>query len=276
MQIREEAAKDYGIFLPPPQYTFGPLRSQLSGPMKPLGMDDFASFHYGGALHLGTGPGIINDPHGQNFSLQRRGMGMIQRDQMPPGSLHHQSGYHFGSQQKPDMKATNQLTHGQQQVSSSHMAPRFRRKIQEQQKIQNLPPNMPPGNPAQQNIQSAGQTQHPLSYLVNFQDKDGSVSLRPAQNSIMLKVPLAKQNTITNPSKIPNEGSKDLLKANKINKVASPVINDVANAPVKNSNQTNKDEILQNTEEALNEFIAENKNIDDVVGKFKNLKIPKK
>ena len=70
-----------------------------------------------------------------------------------------------------------------------------------------------------------------------------------------------EQNIITETNK-PNKTVKNINESNKMNKNVS--------------NQSNIETILTKTEDTLKEFVSEKQNIDYVINKFKEMKIPKK
>jgi hypothetical protein len=308
LQIREEAAKDYGIYLPPHQYTFGPLRT--NGPPKHgQRMDDvFSPFSYG-PFPLGTGPGAINDVNA--FTGQRRNItNMSMNHSIVPNSQpnnnynhNHTGNYQFSPQAKREQSNTRQQQQQQQQQpimannvavvannGGREVAPRFlklQQSLQQQQHLQQQQQSQPMTNQMMSTTQPHVVALNPLASLANHHSRslDGSgISLRPAQNSMVLKpnIPLNKLST-TNSTLILNNSAnivkslepKILIESNKGNKIV-PNFNDMTNTTKNVTNHSNKDVILKKTEDALNEFLTENQNIDDVIIKFKEMKIPKK
>jgi hypothetical protein len=308
LQIREEAAKDYGIYLPPHQYTFGPLRT--NGPPKHgQRMDDvFSPFSYG-PFPLGTGPGAINDVNaytGQRRNITNMSMNhSIVPNSQPNNNYNHTGNYQFSAQPKREQSNARQQHQQQQQQQpimannvavvanngGREVAPRFlklQQSLQQQQHLQQQQQPQPMTNQMIPTTPPHVVALNPLASLANHHHSrslDGSgISLRPAQNSMVSKpnIPLNKIST-TNSTLILNNSAnivkslepKILIESNKGNKIVQN-FNDMTNATKNVTNHSNKDVILKKTEDALNEFLTENQNIDDVIIKFKEMKIPKK
>jgi len=300
IQIREEAAKDYGVYFPPHQYAFGPLRGPQLGPGVPMKpnlrpFDDFLnpSFPQFGST-LGTGPGVIA-PDTALFPVpQRRGIPITPHNQ-PQQNNHLAYNHQLVSQQKrdngrqqPNMpKAPSPpiIPAAQAGAGGRELPPRFLKKVmqqqQQQQQMQQPPASAPVVAPVPAPIQLM--PQNPLASLANH-TLEGGISLRPAQNSMMLKPNIpqpksAQQSAMniysnTNMGKPPMDAPL-LIKTNKSNKNESINSNDAAINTKNMAQQSNKNIILEKMEDALNDFVSENQNIDDVIQKFKDLNIPK-
>ena len=119
----------------------------------------------------------------------------------------------------------------------------------------------------------------------HFNAMDGNdISLRPAQNSIVLKPHLGmNKNKVTmNQMANINSNSKPVdnqnclttsIGSNKSNNKINDVSTNMKNVT---STQTSKETIIKTTEEVLEEFISDKANIDDVTKRISELKIPKK
>ncbi|KAK4319638.1 hypothetical protein Pmani_009422 [Petrolisthes manimaculis] len=163
-QVREEAAHDLGVYIPPSSH--GPPRS--SGPISPLagvssffsqpgvnrtGMEDV----FMGAVTLGTGPGVISsqpDKYGYDangFGTSIGGGGNYRPRQQ-------QGNKHFNNQNFSRQQQNNQYNQQQNysNIPTKDLPPRFK-------KILSHTSTGGPGN------------------------SDGEVSLRPAPSSMMLK-----------------------------------------------------------------------------------------
>ena len=251
-------------------------------------MDDvFSTFTFGpGQLPLGTGPGAItyND---NAFLASRRNIGNLHPHliQSPPNNMgHFNNAYQFGQQNKREQRhqqnnqMSNQVQTPAQTAASGtrELPPRFLKQLQQQQQqLQQQTPSVP------NSVQNPAPVQ--LTSLTNHHSIDGSgISLRPAQNSIVVKpnIPLSKTSLNANNANSSNVSknfeSPSVFKGNKTNKNVPVIQTEVTNNTKNTTNQTNKEVIIEKAESALNEFISENKNIDDVIAKLKELKIPKK
>ncbi|KAK3885631.1 hypothetical protein Pcinc_010165 [Petrolisthes cinctipes] len=164
-QVREEAAHDLGVYIPPPS-AHGPPRS--SGPISPLaGVSSFFSQQgvnrtgmedvFMGAVTLGTGPGVISsqpDKYGYDangFGTSIGGGGNYRPRQQ-------QGNKHFNNQNFSRQQQNNQYNQQQNysNIPTKDLPPRFK-------KILSHTTTGGPGN------------------------SDGEVSLRPAPSSMMLK-----------------------------------------------------------------------------------------
>ncbi|XP_042864183.1 eukaryotic translation initiation factor 4 gamma 2-like isoform X5 [Penaeus japonicus] len=173
-QVREEAAHDLGVYIPPPS-SHGPPRS--SGPISPLagvssffpqpggnrtGMEDV----FMGAVTLGTGPGVISsqpDKYGYDsngFGGGVSGGGSYRPRQQQGGFIQHNSyqNKHFNNQNYNRQQQNNQYNQQQNysNIANKDLPPRFKKMFSHS---------------------SGG----------GSSSSDGEVSLRPAASSMMLK-----------------------------------------------------------------------------------------
>ncbi|KAK8743863.1 hypothetical protein OTU49_001302, partial [Cherax quadricarinatus] len=164
-QVREEAAHDLGVYIPPPS-SHGPPRS--SGPISPLagvssffpqpggnrtGMEDV----FMGAVTLGTGPGVISSqPDKYGFDSNGFGSGVSGGGSYRPRQQ--QGNKHFNNQSFSRQQQNNQYNQQQNytNIPTKDLPPRFKKILSNT---------------------NAGGTG----------GSDGEVSLRPAASSMMLK-----------------------------------------------------------------------------------------
>ncbi|XP_047473929.1 eukaryotic translation initiation factor 4 gamma 2-like isoform X1 [Penaeus chinensis] len=173
-QVREEAAHDLGVYIPPPS-SHGPPRS--SGPISPLagvssffpqpggnrtGMEDV----FMGAVTLGTGPGVISsqpDKYGYDsngFGGGVSGGGSYRPRQQQGGFIQHNSyqNKHFNNQNYNRQQQNNQYNQQQNysNIANKDLPPRFKKMFSHS---------------------SGG----------GSSSSDGEVSLRPSASSMLLK-----------------------------------------------------------------------------------------
>ncbi|XP_042240370.1 eukaryotic translation initiation factor 4 gamma 2-like isoform X2 [Homarus americanus] len=169
-QVREEAAHDLGVYIPPPS-THGPPRS--SGPISPLagvssffpqpggnrtGMEDV----FMGAVTLGTGPGVISSqPDKYGFDSNGFGSGVSGGGGYRPRQQQGYNSYqnkHFNNQIFSRQQQNNQYNQQQNysNIPTKDLPPRFKKILS----------HTNPGGTG---------------------SSDGEVSLRPAASSMMLK-----------------------------------------------------------------------------------------
>ncbi|XP_042864182.1 eukaryotic translation initiation factor 4 gamma 2-like isoform X4 [Penaeus japonicus] len=164
-QVREEAAHDLGVYIPPPS-SHGPPRS--SGPISPLagvssffpqpggnrtGMEDV----FMGAVTLGTGPGVISSqPDKYGYDSNGFGGGVSGGGSYRPRQQ--QGNKHFNNQNYNRQQQNNQYNQQQNysNIANKDLPPRFKKMFSHS---------------------SGG----------GSSSSDGEVSLRPAASSMMLK-----------------------------------------------------------------------------------------
>lgn len=269
-QVREEAAHDLGVYIPPPS-SHGPPRS--SGPMSPLagvssffappggnrtGMEDV----FMGAVTLGTGPGVISsqpdkygyDSNGYGSNVSGGG-GYRPRQQ--------QGNKHFNNQNFSRQQQNNQYNQQQNygNIATKDLPPRFK-------KILSVSNNSGSGN------------------------SDGEVSLRPAPSSMMLKpktpgilpqsalgtqqsndhhhsnLPLAPQAQAPNQKPNPPHLHKDppiLIKQASTDKARDK----------KKDRGPSREEWLRRVKNVYEEFLKE-QNLDEAVENYRCLKVPER
>ncbi|RWS28453.1 eukaryotic translation initiation factor 4 gamma 2-like protein, partial [Leptotrombidium deliense] len=347
-QIREEAAKDFGIMMPYPNailpgygYNYG-MNSHLSkglrtqqfnqhsvvGPGAIPGqrvLDDYYATplpSYGPSSALG-GPAVNTDSMRNQYSQASRRLNLgtqLSLQQPSPASsppqmvtnnhigqvTGHQNyslyrGSHNSQEKRRDREKLDRERDSvrqqqnnacvQQQVTQAQsgsireLPPRFQKKAMQQQvqqstnsqqkPVQAQSPPMNTNVPIQQIHASK-----PVIHLQNFGSFDGNeISLRPAQNS-MLKPNLsygkqASHNTNANNSSIKNVDSQIYNKANAANKAVKNCLESQSNTRNVSCNQSNKEIIMKQTDDALNQFLSDKSNIDDIIAKMRDLKIPK-
>ena len=274
LQIREEAAKDYGVYLPPHQYTFGPLTHRSGVAHSKSGrMDEM--FSQSPLMQLGTGPGAINDFHNPGFTNRRNQAGG-----------HHNFVYPFQVKREQSNRQGLQIPISNSQSANSgggsgggrELPPRFQKLHQQQQ--QPVVANSVNVNQVVVSDTSA----KPLASLANQNFDTSGISLRPAMNSMVSNpnIPLnqlsmtnttlnIKNNNINNSKTLENniisDNNKQIRTIKNINEsIKGQVV----------TNQSNIEAILAKTQEAVDEFLSVDQNIDEIVIKFKEMKIPKK
>ncbi|XP_054153413.1 eukaryotic translation initiation factor 4 gamma 2-like [Oppia nitens] len=286
VQIREEAAKDYGVYMPPHQYTFGPLRPGIQS----KGGHVDVIMPYG--LHLGTGPGAINDVYNHNPQIMGRrnpttnlvynnytGYQKIQNNKRDINNTRQQQQQHQQQQQQQQQQHQIQQMANNSIVNTTgnrELPPRFQKLHQNQQPIVGTNTNNA-NNTNQLQPQVLAVPMKPLNQSTYGFDS-GGISLRPAINSIVSKpnIPMTKQ-LITN-SNLNNENNNINVKSLEPNSDLNKTIDNNINETKTNNiitNKSNKEVILKKTEETLKEFLTQNDNIDEIVMKFKEMKIPK-
>lgn len=258
-QVREEAAKDIGYYLPPPNVS-KPYQVGMLPPMRGLqsrgGMDDVFGLMPIENLNLGTGPGVIAT---DNFNGYMNNMGRQNRNNMQnPGQFPIGGGQVPMSvlYNRPNMQSNQGNMFNQQQQhnnSSKDVPPRFMKKTQLNADID-------------------------------------EISLRPAQNSMILKPKssnfASKLTNSTQPSFINNHQESMLNSVSTLNNQKSNLINPQENSvPIKqvaaDKNKANKKdqspskaEVLKKMEEFLNEFLP-NPDYSKASITLKDVKIPK-
>lgn len=275
-QVREEAARDLGVYIPPPS-SHGPPRS--SGPISPLaslpsffppggnrtGMEDVFGMSPMGNL-LGTGPGVISSQpdkyssyESNGFSRNNDGGGYRPRQQ--------QGNKHFNNQSYSRQQQNNNYNNNQQQNSNfgnnhssgKDMPPRFRKIFGSS--------NDTPRN-------------------------DGELSLRPSANSMMLKPKtpgVLPQSALGNPHsnmgsdhysqplavqpQPPNQKPTQMI----LHKDPPLLIKQSStDKKVNKKNQgPSKDEWLKRVKSVLENLLKE-QNIEEAMEKYKSLKLPER
>jgi len=273
-QVREEAARDLGVYIPPPS-SHGPPRS--SGPISPLaslpsffppggnrtGMEDVFGMSPMGNL-LGTGPGVISSQPDKYSSYESNGFGGRNNDGGGYRPRQQQGNKHFNNQSYSRQQQNNQYNQQQNSFGNNHssgkdMPPRFRKIFSSS--------NDSPRN-------------------------DGEVSLRPSANSMMLKPktpgvlpqsalgtpassmgsdhynqPLAVQPQPPNQKPTPILMHKDpplLIKQSSTDKKVN-----------KKNQGPSKDEWMRRIKSVLENLMKE-QIVDDAVDKYKSLKLPER
>ncbi|CAG2109861.1 unnamed protein product, partial [Medioppia subpectinata] len=265
---KQSSNKDYGVYLPPHQYTFGPLSSRVLKPgqrEEDFLMPQMAYNAYSLGLQLGTGPGAINDAYHHNVShLGRRNQNNNYNNQYQNHAKRDQMNARQQQQQQPTNASPPTVNNS---TGGRELPPRFQKLQQPAVAITNTSINA-------NQIQPQSAPLKPLASMAAQShgfDSSG-ISLRPAINSMVSKpnIPLTKQSS-TNINNIKNNNANNIM--NEFSKTVETII-EKPNIN-KNANQSNKEAILKKTEDTLQEFLSENQNIDDVIIKFKEMKIPK-
>ena len=238
-------------------------------------------------MHLGTGPGAINDFHNHSNGYNSR------RNQMTNNqnnSSHNYQSYQFQHQSRREPNArpvqsspqpsNNANTSANSTTGARELPPRFQRQQQHQQQQQSAPAVTNAVNVNQ--VTATDPTVKPLTSLANNFDSN-DISLRPAVNSILSKpvIPLTR-NSMTNSTNIQNNNimnnskpfEQNIITEDKPNKTVKNI--NESNKTTNNSNQSNKEAILKKTEDTLQELLSDKQNIDYIINKFKEMKIPKK
>ncbi|KAK7077492.1 Eukaryotic translation initiation factor 4 gamma 2 [Halocaridina rubra] len=263
-QVREEAAHDLGVYIPPPS-SHGPPRS--SGPISPLagvssffpqpgcnrtGMEDV---FMGGAVTLGTGPGVISSQP-EKYSFDTNGS---YRPRQQQGSFTQNK--HFNNQNFTRQQQNNQFNQQQNysNIANKDLPPRFKKMF------------------SQTSTGGTGNT-------------DGEVSLRPAATSMLLKpktpgvLPqsaLGQQQTAEHHRTLPlapqpqppnQKPSPPLIKD-------PPILIRQASTDKQRANKKDKgptrDEWLRRVKNVFEELLKE-QNIDDALDNYRSLKLPER
>lgn len=278
-QVREEAARDYGVYLPGHNLTGRNMSVPSSGVLGigklRSGMDDVFSPVPIGVGSLGTGPGVIST---DTFPAYSSNMGRPSR-----GSLNN-SGFLSGGSSQQFFNANR----NKQFIARDRDHDLFPAYQQQRQQNQN-----------QNALGFSGSTSArdlpPRFLKKTLQTQTSSpeeISLRPAQNSIVLKskqstAPFNKSSTSSTVS--PGSGTNNsVLRENSPMIIQNALPNSILQkeAPVivkqitQDKNKANKqmptkEEVMKKMDEFLEEFMK-SQNVDAAVKSFKEAKVPKK
>lgn len=319
-QIREEAAKDLGV-LPQNHYMDinAALRGSLTGltnwpgplyghPSAPLisghgqrTLDDMGGYGLGQSAFLGTGPGTIREGPFPSLSsrnpldpLSGPGMrsdhiGPIQ-GYMPYRGASSQDDPRKADSRRGDHRPPNQLrdSSSRNQANSSYagLPPRLM-KNKNMSQGGNVAPNATNarnfGPSGMGPISSFGQTlQFPKPQVAPMSE---NISLRPAENSMVLKPNLGLSKTTVAAAAVTDVKTQN--GNSRVGSARSPSRTDQsASVPVANSSTTaqaspvisQKDQLLQKTEEAMSLLSIDDDgkgNLNEIVTKLREMKIPK-
>lgn len=264
-QVREEAAHDLGVYIPPPS-SHGPPRS--SGPISPLagvssffpqpgcnrtGMEDV---FMGGAVTLGTGPGVISSQP-EKYGFDTNGS---YRPRQQQGSFNQNK--HFNNQNFNRQQQNNQFNQQQNysNIANKDLPPRFKKMFSHN---------------------SGG----------GSGNGDGEVSLRPAATSMLLK---PKTPGVLPQSALGQQQNADQLRTNlplapqpqpPNQKPNPPLIKDPpilirqASTDKQRANKKDKgpsrDEWLRRVKNVFEELMKE-QNIDGGVESYRSVKLPER
>ncbi|XP_076068093.1 N-acetyltransferase 1 isoform X1 [Oratosquilla oratoria] len=274
-EVREEAARDLGVYIPPPTSQGPPRSSGLISPLAALGsffptansnrvgMEDvFGMPPMGAVTTLGTGPGVISsqpDKYGyESNGFSGGGGGGSYRPRQQQGGFYQNK--HFSNQSYNRQQQNNQYNQQQNynSIATKDLPPRFKKMF-----------SGGLGGPG-----------------------DGEVSLRPAPTSMMLKpktpgvlpqsalgalpqghqdhpaLPLAPQPQPPNQKPTPPLLHKEppiLIKQASMDKSKSN----------KRDRGPSRDEWLKRVKSVVEDLIKE-QNVEDAVDNYRNLKVPER
>ncbi|XP_067123606.1 eukaryotic translation initiation factor 4 gamma 2 isoform X2 [Centruroides vittatus] len=277
-QVREEAARDYGVYIPPPAFSSRnmpvPSSGMLAGKMRG-GMDDVFS-HLPIGVGLGTGPGVIptdNFPaYSSNMGRPNRSGGLSNTGFLTTGG----TGSFYGqNRNKPIQNRDRDLFPNYQQ--------------QRQTPAQNQHMHGFSGSP------TINRDVPPRFLKKALQQQTGNldeISLRPAQNSILLKskpmagsfakpvvssIPLVSGSAGTDTSVIRDFSSGAIIPNVVPNSLQKEV---VVKQSTQDKNKANKqgpskEEVMKKAENFLSDYLN-HQNADNAVNAYKDMKVPKK
>lgn len=226
-----------------------------------------------------------------SLSQEKRKEKEQQRERSENGKNYSQNNYNLQQNQQNQQQAALAA-----QATGRELPPRFRKQLQQQHTVNQ--PSLanvsatstvsltPPLNSPVLAPIGIQQLNKPQLQKSNHFHETGEISLRPAQNSMVSKHNMGynKHGVTPPPTDILNPPMKHpiepvfikptpiLSKSNKSATNSDTVPNAKNNSATRNS----KDIILEKVESALNEFVQENKNFDDIIKQMSDLKIPKK
>lgn len=295
-----------GIFSSP----FGPLSHsrQIYGHQPLMGShDDMAYYGSGGYGGLGTGPGVIQEQGASGIRNSTQGSAKRQNVQhqtaSPPLNPMLQPGFnpmvpsHMPYRGSSSQGSTRDLKTSRKQEQGSvgsRSIPNLPPRLQQKNQLSNhhqqpIPVNMNP-NLASAILYTAGRGQIPplnphliptlargnMGQMSSQPMEGGDISLRPS-------MPLIKPNFNNRGYSVQDSPSKMLSEPSSVNSNSSrssPNLDGTSSNNAKNSSQNQqpnqKEIILKKTDEAIEALISEETNVDQVVSKLKDLKIPKK
>lgn len=279
-QVREEAARDYGVYIPPPAFSSRnmpvPSSGMLAGKMRG-GMDDVFS-HLPIGVALGTGPGVIpteNFPaYSSNMGRPNRSGGLSNTGFLTTGG----TGSFYGQNRNKQIPNRDR-----------DLFPNYQQQRQTQNQNQHI--HGFSGGPA------ITRDVPPRFLKKALQQQTGNldeISLRPAQNSILLKskpmagsfakpvissIPLVSSGTGTDNAVIRDFSSGAIIPnviPNSLQKETQVVVKQSTQDKNKANKQgPSKEEVMKKAENFLSDYLN-HQNADNAVNAYKDMKVPKK